>query len=576
MSQLYYGLVTAIGLAKLAASAAGGPSLTLSTMAFGDGGGAETAPTSAATGLVNERYRAMLVEKYPHPTNPSILYVEGIIPPGVGGWTMREAGIYDAAGDLIVIAKTPTINVALISEGASTEGVVRLPIVFDSASSVQILVDPTVLLATQGWVLDRVLTRPFITVDSATVTAPPANPAAHALYLVPAGATGAWASQEHKLAYYLGGWHYYAAPVAKHVAASDTGKLYRRLAGGWEALWVESEVRAVLSKAGFIVPPGANLPLLKAIRSLRLNAAPAGGTANALAVALDPAPTSYDDLKVLWIIPSANNGGGAMTININGLGAVPVTVAGAKPPAGALLVGVPAMLVRDATGYSIAGAPTTGALINTRTFATPGAASYIPTAGTQRVRVYCTAGGGSGGGCPLTAGTSNFGGAGGGGAGETRTIDVSVANLPATPIPLIVGAGAPGVDGDNGLTGGTSSFGSICTAIGGFGGSIGAQASSAHTQHGARGGVGGSGGVGIPGGAGDPAINMFNSNFVSGAGGRSYYGAGGNNLVTTSGHGFAAQVYGAGGGGAAAANGTALTRTGGAGGGGVIVIEEYA
>lgn len=322
MSQLYYGLVTTIGLAKLAASAAGGPSLTLSSMAFGDGGGAETAPAAAATSLVNERYRALVVEKYPHPTNPSILYVEGIIPPGTGGWTLREAGIYDTAGDLIVIAKTPAVNVALVSEGASTEGVVRLPIVFDSASSVQILIDPTVLLATQGWVLERLLTRPFITVDSVTVAVPPAAPAQHALYRVPAGAAGAWAGQDHKLAYYAGGWRFFAAPIGKRIAASDTGKIYRRVAGGWEELWVEDEVKILLAKSGIASPPGSGLRLTEAVRSGALNYVAAAGAANAVTVVLDPTlGANAPGMRLCVKMASANTG--PATLNA-GPGALPI------------------------------------------------------------------------------------------------------------------------------------------------------------------------------------------------------------------------------------------------------------
>jgi len=324
VSQLYYGLVTEIGLAKLAAAAAGGPALALSAMAFGDGAGAETAPTKAATQLVNERYRALLIEKYPHPTNPSILYVEGVIPPGVGGWTMREAGIYDTAGDLIVIAKTPALNVALVSEGASTEGVVRLPIVFDSLSSVEILVDPTVVLATQSWVLERVLSRPFITVDSATWLAPPASPAAHALYLVPSGATGAWAGQSHKLAYFNGVWRFFSAPVSKVVGASDTGEYYRRTAEGWENFWVEKEVTNLLVKSGIGAAPGSGLRLAQAVRSQRMNFRNAAGTSSAISLTLDPGVTSHAEtvgLPLRVLITNANPG--AVTLDV-GPGPLPV------------------------------------------------------------------------------------------------------------------------------------------------------------------------------------------------------------------------------------------------------------
>ncbi|MCJ8142980.1 phage tail protein [Ancylobacter sp. A5.8] len=358
MSQLYYGLVTNTGLAKLAASAAGGPSLTLSAMAFGDGGGAETAPTPAATGLVNERYRALLVEKYPHPTNPSILYVEGIIPPGVGGWTLREAGIYDADGDLIVIAKMPALNVALISEGASTEGVVRLPIVFDSASSVQILIDPTVLLATQGWVLERVLARPFITVDSATITVPPATPSAHALYLVPAGATGAWAGQGHTLAYYLGGWRFHAAPIGKRVAASDTGKVYRRTAAGWEALWVEAEVSTLLTAAGRAAPHSADARLVEVIRAQSLNYRVAGGSANALTVALAPAPVPALNPALTGMplrLRIGSNNTGPATLNA-GPGALPIVTPRGVPIAqGDLIADAIVTLICTGTSWMLVG-----------------------------------------------------------------------------------------------------------------------------------------------------------------------------------------------------------------------------
>lgn len=336
MAQQYYGLITNVGLTKLAAAAAGGAPLTLSTMAFGDGGGAETAPTKTATALVNERYRAPVVEKYPHPTNASILYVEGTIPSGIGGWTLREAGIYDAAGDLIVIAKPPAMDVALISEGASTEGVVRLPLVFESLEAVQLLIDPTVVLATQGWVLDRLLSRPFITVESITTTAPPAAPVSHSLYVVPAGATGAWAGQTHKLAYYQGGWIFRDSPVGKRIACSDTGRSFRRTATGWERLWVEPEIETFLFASGLAAPHSADGRFARAMRSQRLNWVPVvGGSANALTITLDPAPASNADLigVPLRLKIAATNTSSVVTLSANGL--PPVTV---SRPATALRV----------------------------------------------------------------------------------------------------------------------------------------------------------------------------------------------------------------------------------------------
>lgn len=514
MSQIYFGLVTAVGLAKLAASAAGGPSLTLSAMAFGDGGGAETAPTSAATGLVNERYRALLVDKYPHPTNPAILYVEGVIPSGIGGWTLREAGIYDADGDLIVIAKTPALNVALVAEGATTEGVVRLPIVFDGASSVQILIDPTVVLATQAWAVERLLLRPWLTVDSATTTAPPAVPTAHMLYLVPTGATGAWAGQAGKLAYYLGSWRYYASPVGKHISASDTGKAYRRTATGWEELWVETEVANAISKSGIATAPGSGLRLPQAMRSAQMNYAVCAGTGNAIAATLDPPVTALNQVRWLILVPIASNVAGLVNMTINGLGPYPVKSRGATLlPAGTLIAGVPAMVMIDGTAIHLVDAAVASdeAVYD---------ASGNWTCPNNVARIWQIVTGGGGG---ATGNSVSQGGSTGGGAGTAMGFkDVA----PGTVYPATVGApgaggainlGSDGGDGGdstfNGMTGGRGRGAKASGPVNGAGG----------TASGGKLNIAGSDGMdGVPG-----------SSEWAGNGGSSWWGGGASSGVTT-------------------------------------------
>ena len=338
MSQKYYALVTDKGLTKLRAAAQGVGALTLSHMAFGDGNGSETAPGTSATALVGERYRTSLSDKRPHPSNPSILYVEAIIPPGIGGWTLREAGIYDSDGDLIVIAKTPSMDVALLSEGASTEGLVRLPLVFESAQDVEFLIDPTVLLATQAWVIERIISRPFVTVESITATAPPAVPASHALYVVPTGATGAWAGKTHQMAYWHGSWLFAAAPVAKVVGTSDTGKYWRRTATGWVeftgsetepgftqfATVAEHKAGALTSKATHPAGVATN------VQSGTWSYAVASGTANALTASLTPALEAYTPGLEIRFVPSAVNTDSA-TLKVGSLAALPIVRNGGYP-----------------------------------------------------------------------------------------------------------------------------------------------------------------------------------------------------------------------------------------------------
>ena len=338
MSQKYYGLVTTKGIEKLRAAAAGTAPLTLSHMAFGDGNGQETAPNAEAVNLINERYRAPLSDKRPHPTNVSILYVEAIIPSGIGGWTLREAGIYDTDGDLIVIAKTPAMDVALLSEGASTEGLVRLPIVFESVSDIEFLIDPTVLLATQSWVIERLIHRPFIVINSITVKAPPVSPDAHALYVVPVGATGAWTGKDNQLAYWLGTWIFKESEKSKVVGASDSGKYYKftglkwiefsgsETDSGFLSLASITETKTGTLKNKAVHPQG----VAQTIQSGSYLYAAGTGTTSAITASFSPALAAYTPGMVLRLkMPAASTG--VSTLNINELGVKPLVLSSGSP-----------------------------------------------------------------------------------------------------------------------------------------------------------------------------------------------------------------------------------------------------
>ena len=100
---------------------------------------------------------------------------------------------------------------------------------------------------------------------SRTLTAPPAEPADGACWLVPDGADGAWAGQAGRLAAWsAGGWRFHPLPEGALVWVADEGRRVRRAAGGYvpEGLGdlpapavsppsggatVDAEARAVLS-----------------------------------------------------------------------------------------------------------------------------------------------------------------------------------------------------------------------------------------------------------------------------------------------------------------------------------------
>lgn len=148
----YFALLTNQGAAKLANAAALGIPLKLTAMAVGDGNGQAVTPNPAATKLVNEKRRAQLNALFADPLNASQLVAEQIIPETVGGWWIRELGLYDEAGTLIAVANCPDTYKPLLSEGSGRTQVIRMVLIVSSTSAVELKIDPAVVLATRQYV----------------------------------------------------------------------------------------------------------------------------------------------------------------------------------------------------------------------------------------------------------------------------------------------------------------------------------------------------------------------------------------------------------------------------------------
>lgn len=147
----FYCKVTDVGRAKLAGSTAGSP-LQLAAMAVGDANGASYDPESAATALVNETYRGDLNSVTTAPDNPSWVLVEMVIPPATGGWYIRETGVYDTDGDLIAIGKYPPTYKPVLDDGTTVELAIRMVIEITESESVELVVDPDIVMASQTFV----------------------------------------------------------------------------------------------------------------------------------------------------------------------------------------------------------------------------------------------------------------------------------------------------------------------------------------------------------------------------------------------------------------------------------------
>ena len=224
-----------------------------------------------------------------------------------------------------------------------------------------------------------------------------------------------------------------------------------------------------------------------------------------------------------------------------------------------------------------------GSLIARRVFATPGAYTYAPSDPKVRtLRVTVTGGGGGGGGTQAT-GSGEFASAGGGGSGGTAISDLLLSAPGVNGATITVGSGgAGGTLGNggaglyNGFNGTSSSFGALLSASPGTGGATGSTGTTPNVQAGGGGGLGFGGNVAnIAGQQGYYGTGTSSVNFVSGAGGLSYWGGGGSPIYPASGPGNPAPTYGSGGG-AAGAGASRGGQNGGQGANGVVIVEEFA
>jgi hypothetical protein len=151
MSQTYFAILTDRGEAKLANAQALGTQVQYSHMAVGDGNGNLPVPDRLQPALVREQYRAGLNELKVDPLNASQIIAELVIPENIGGWWIREMGIYDADGDLVAVANCPPSYKPQLAEGSGRTQVLRMVLIVASTAAVQLKIDPSVVLATRAY-----------------------------------------------------------------------------------------------------------------------------------------------------------------------------------------------------------------------------------------------------------------------------------------------------------------------------------------------------------------------------------------------------------------------------------------
>lgn len=409
-----------------------------------------------------------------------------------------------------------------------------------------------------------------LSVVDRTTTTPPATPGDTDRWLVPAGASGAWAGAAGTVAFLRNGAWAFLAPRRGWLCWIEAEN--RLLVHGGPAGW-----REVIDAAGLL-----DTTALADGSVDRIGLATAADTVNRLAVKSDAVLFSHDD------------------VSGSGSGNVRIAVDKAAPARDAALLFETAWSGRalfgllgdddltlkvssdgstwtEALRVAAAGGRLTlppgglaggGRLLATRLYTA--SATWTRPTGVRFVFVWAIGGGGGGGGAAGGTATGAAGGGGGGGALALRFLDVAAIASRAVTIGT---GGTGGLAGATGGAGGASSFGSEVVAGGGSGGSGMAAAAWATAVTGGLGGTASAGDLLCDGEPGSAGLRFDAGNVLSGSGGRSHFGGGARGNVGAL-AGAAATTRGAGGAGGAAASST-TGFAGGAGAAGLVMLWEF-
>ena len=156
MSQTYYTLLTKKGAILLANATALGVPLKLTHMAVGDGNGNMTKPDANQTKLVREVRRAAINTLFVDKENPNQIIAEQVIPEAEGGWFIHEIGLFDDKGNMIAVGNCPATYKPKLAEGSGRTQVIRMIIIVDNTQSVELKINPAVVLATRQYVDDLI------------------------------------------------------------------------------------------------------------------------------------------------------------------------------------------------------------------------------------------------------------------------------------------------------------------------------------------------------------------------------------------------------------------------------------
>lgn len=148
----YFSLITEYGLNKQIQALSNDQTIKLTKMAVGSGDGEIT---QSQTTLKEQKYEFFINSIEVDKNNKNQLIATGVIPSDIGGFYIKEVGIFDDSKNLFAIGKIAPTYKPLLSEGSAKDLTIKFYLQVKNVNNIELKIDPSVVIATRKWTLDN-------------------------------------------------------------------------------------------------------------------------------------------------------------------------------------------------------------------------------------------------------------------------------------------------------------------------------------------------------------------------------------------------------------------------------------
>lgn len=145
----YEAVVTDTGNALMMDAIANGRKVSIVNFAVGDGNGEYYRPETDMTELRNEVWRGDINSCKISEEAENILIVSAVCPGDVGGFTIREMGVFDGEGNMVAVCNCPATPKVTVTDGVVNEMRLEMEIALINGYALELLVDPNIVTATK-------------------------------------------------------------------------------------------------------------------------------------------------------------------------------------------------------------------------------------------------------------------------------------------------------------------------------------------------------------------------------------------------------------------------------------------